>query len=61
VAALVDDREPVVAAFLDMAVDEPVGGVEVARDHRADITHVTPGVKLAAHAAWAYLPGGARS
>src|SRR5439155_550165 len=46
-SALVDDREPAVPALLDVAVDEPAGGIEVARDHRADITPYTPGVKLA--------------
>src|SRR2546430_8482712 len=35
--AFIDDREPPVPTLLDMAVDEPMGGVQVARDHRADV------------------------
>src|SRR5256886_16096466 len=49
--AFIDDREPPVPALLDMAVDEPMGGVQVARDHRADVTARHRGVKLAARRA----------
>src|SRR2546427_13226814 len=38
-----------------MAVDEPMGGVQVARDHRADVTARHRGVKLAARRAGRYV------
>jgi hypothetical protein len=55
----VDDRQPAIPAFLYMAVDEPVGGVQVARDHGADITPRPPGVKLAERAGRPYVGSGA--
>jgi len=58
-AAFVDDRQPAIPAFLHMAVDEPVGGVQVARDHGADITPRPPGVKLAERAGRPYVGSGA--
>src|SRR2546430_15993490 len=53
--AFIDDREPPVPALLDMAVDEPLGGVQVARVHRADVTARHQGVKLAARRGGGYV------
>src|SRR5438094_921920 len=58
-AALADDRELASPALLDMAIDEPMGGVQLARDHGADITSQIHGVKLAGRPAPGYVAYGA--